>query len=175
MRYKERPLQLIDLIGRFEAKSSADHCHTAIAALLRLRDDGRDYWKLDAQALKRWNSGCDVLLTFLRDLGTQTKQPLATVMRKFVQEFEHSVGRMYQLLFSESVLKGEATRERYLTWAEFAYRLCTYAILSSQIEDKTEQTTISITINMRTGEVTETCSHKPMTVPKKHRRATKPI
>ena len=95
MRYKERPLQLIDLVGRFEAKSSADHCYNAIAALQRLRDDGRDYWKSDPEALKRWNGGCDVLEGFLNNLGTRTKQPLATVMREFVQEFEYSIGRMY--------------------------------------------------------------------------------
>lgn len=88
MRYKERSLQLIDLIGRFEARSSTDRCYNAIAALQRLRDDGRDYWKSDPQALARWNRGCNVLLEFLNILGARTKQPLATVMREFVQEFE---------------------------------------------------------------------------------------
>ena len=175
MRYNERSLQLIDLIGRLEAKSSADHCYNAIAALQRLRVDGRDHWKSDPEALKRWNRGCDVLLEFLNTLGARTKEPLATVMREFVQEFEHSVGRMYQLLFSASAPEGETTRVRFLSWVEFAYRLSTYAILSWWIEDKTEETTISRKINLRTGEVTETRSHKPMTVPKKHRKATESI
>ncbi len=175
MRYKERLLQLTDLIGRFEAKSSADHCYNAIAALQRLRDDGRDYWRSDPEALKRWNRGCDVLQVFLNNLGTRTKQPLATIMREFVQEFEHSIGRMYQLLFSGSIPEGEATRTRYLSWVELAYRLSTYAILSSWIEDKTEVMTISIKSNLRTGEVTETRSHKPMTVPEEYRKATKAI
>ena len=156
MRYNERSLQLMDLIGRFEAKSSADHCCNAIAVLQRLRDDGRDYWKSDPEALKRWNRGCDVLLEFLNTLGARTKEPLATVMREFVQEFEHSVGRMYHLLFAGSAPEGEATRERYLSWVEFAYRLSTYAILSSWLEDKTEETTISLKVNLRTGEVAET-------------------
>ena len=175
MRYKERPLQLIDLIGRFEAKSSADHCYNAIAALQRLRDEGRDYWKSDPEHLTKWNRYCDVLQAFLNNLGTRTKQPLATIMREFVQEFEHSIGRMYQLLFSGSVPEGEAARARYLSWVEFAYRLSTYAILSSWIEDKAEETIISMKINLRTGEVTETRSHKPMTVPKEHRKVTKAI
>ena len=175
MRYEERSLQLIDLIGRFEAKSSAEHGHTAIAALQRLRDNGREYCQSDPQALKRWNSGCDVLIGFLNGLGTRTKQPLETVMREFVQEFEHSVGRMYQLLFSGSVLEGKASRERYLSWVEFIVSVCTYAILSSRIEDKTEETSISIRSNLTTGEVSETWNHKPMTVPKKYRQATKPI
>lgn len=97
-------------------------------------------------------------------------------MREFVQEFEHSVGRMYQLLFSESALEGEATREQYRSWVEFAYRLSTYAILSSWIKDKTEETTISSKIDLRTGKVTERVScHKPMAVPKKYRKATKAI
>lgn len=146
-----------------------------ISALQRLRDDGRDYWKSDPQALKRWNRGCDDLLEFLNTLGARTKEPLATVMREFVQEFEHSVGRMYQLLFSELAPEGEATRERHRSWVEFAYRLSTYAILSSWLEDKTEETTISLKVSLGTGEVSETRSHKPMKVPKKHRRATKSI
>ena len=175
MRYKERSLQLIDLIGRFEARSSADHCYSAISALQRLRADGRNYWKSDPEALKRWDRGCDDLLEFLNTLGARTKQPLPTVMREFVQEFEHSVGRMYELLFSSAVPEGEATREHYLSWVEFAYRLSTYAILSSWIEDKTEETTISMKINLRTGEMTDTWRHKPMTVPEEYRKATKAI
>jgi hypothetical protein len=175
MKYQDRSLQLTDLIGRFEARSSADHCYRAIAALQRLRDDGRDYWKSDPQALKRWNRGCDVLLKFLNTLGARRKQPLATVMREFVQEFEHSLGRMYQLLFSTSVPNGEATREGYLSWVEFAYRLSTYAILSAWIEDKAEETTISMKMNLRTDEVIETQNHTPMTVPKGYRKATKAI
>ena len=115
------------------------------------------------------------MLEFLNTLGARKKQPLATVMREFVQEFEHSVGRMYQLLFSASAPEGEATRERFLSWVEFAYRLSTYAILSSWIEDKKEETTNRTEINLRTGEVTQTGSYKPMTVPKKHRNATKSI
>lgn len=175
MRYKERSLQLIDVVGRFEAKSSAEHRYSAIATLQRLRADGRGYWKSDPQALERWNRGCNVLFEFLNTLGARRKQPLAKVMREFVQEFEHSVGRMYQLLFSASAPEGEAARERFLSWVEFAYRLSTYAILSSWIEDKKEETTLRTEINLRTGEVTQTGSHKPMTVPKKHRKATKPI
>ncbi len=175
MRYKERSLQLIDVIGRFEARSSADHCHWAISALQRLRDDGRDYWKSDPQALERWNRGCNVLLEFLNSIGARTKQPLATVMREFVQEFEHSVGRMYQLLFSASAPEGEATRERFLSWVEFAYRLSTYAILSSWLEDKTEETTVSLKVNLRTGKVAETWCHNPMKVPKKHRKAAESV
>lgn len=175
MRYSERSLRLIDLIGRFEAKSSANHCHDAIAALQRLRDDGRGYWKSDPAALKKWDQSCEVLLKFLNTLGTRAEEPLATVMREFVQEFEHSVGRMYQLLFSASAPDGETTRVRFLSWVEFVYRLSTYALLSSRIEDKTEETTISMKINLRTGEVTETRSHKPMTVLEKYRKATKTI
>ena len=175
MRYEARSLQLIDLIGRFEGKSSADHCYNASAALQRLRDDGRDYWKSDPDALKRWNRGCNVLQAFLNSLKTRTKQPLATVMREFVQEFEHSIGRMYQLLFAGSVSEGEAARARYLSWVEALYRLSTYAILSSWIEDKIEEATNSTKINLRTGEVTETRSHKPMSVHKEYRKATKAI
>lgn len=175
MRYNERSLQLIDLIGRFEAESSADHCYNAIAACQRLRADGRSYWKSDPQALDRWNRSCNVLLEFLNTLGARKKQPLAMVMREFVQEFEHSVGRMYQLLFSASASEGKVTRERFLSWVEFAYRVSTCAILSSWIEDKKEETTNRTEINLRTGEVTQTGRHKPKTVPKKHRKATKSI
>ena len=176
MRYENRPRELRDLISRFEARSSADHCYTAIAALQSLREDGRDYWEPESEALKRWRRGCDDLLEFLNTLEARRKEPLAKVMREFVQEFEHSVERMYRLLFARSVPDGETTREQYRSWVECAYRLSTYAILSSWIEDKAEEATICRKIDLKTGEVIERGScHKPMAVPKKYRKATKAL
>lgn len=89
-----RPPVPREAVRLFRAKSSTDHCYWAISALQRLRADGRGYWKSDPQALERWSQGYNVLLEFLNTLGARAKQPLATVMREFVQEFEHSVGRI---------------------------------------------------------------------------------
>ncbi len=64
-RFKERQLQLVDLIGRFEANPSSTHVRDALSAISRLKDDGAKFWDEDSQELRRWREYCDVLWTFL--------------------------------------------------------------------------------------------------------------
>ena len=68
-RFKERQLQLVDLIGRFEANSSSTHVHDALSAIERLKDDGAKFWNEDTQKLCRWRKSCTTLRTFLNSMG----------------------------------------------------------------------------------------------------------
>ena len=175
-RFKERQLQLVDLIGRFEANPSSTHVYDALAAIGRLKDDGAKFWDEDSQELRRWRESCDVLWTFLNStLGQRRhleKQDLATALREFIQEFEHSTGRMYQMLYSSS---NDLDIERTLHWFDLVYRFSTYALISFWIDDKTEENSVKITTNTTTGKTTQEWTRNEMRVPKKHRRATKQL
>ena len=175
-RFKERQLQLVDLIGRFEANSSSTHVRNALSAIERLKDDGAKFWDEDPKKLRRWREYCTILWAFLNStLGQRRhleKQDLATALREFIQEFEHSTGRMYQMLYSKS---NDLDIEHTLHWFDLVYRFSTYALISFWIDDKTEENSVKITINMTTRKRTEEWTRNEMRVPKKYRRATKGV
>lgn len=67
-RFANRPLQWSDVIGRFEAKSSAEHARNALGLVGRLKDEGRKFWDADSKELEKWRQYCDVMWTFLNSL-----------------------------------------------------------------------------------------------------------
>ena len=175
-RFEDRQLQLVDLIGRFEANPSSTHVRDALSAISRLKDDGTKSWDEESQELRRWRKYCDDLLTFLNStLGKRRhleKQDLATALREFIQEFEHSTQRMYQMLYSRS---NDLDIEQTLHWFDLVYRFSTYALISFWIDDKTENNSVEITINTTTSKTTEKRTRDEMRIPKKHRHATKKL
>ena len=112
-RFANRPLQWSDVIGRFEAKSSAGHAHNALGLIGRLKDEGRKFWGAGSKELEKWRQYCDVMWAFLNSLRKRRdvdEQSLETAMREFVREFEHSTGRMYQMVFGNYPYKNSAAR-----------------------------------------------------------------
>ena len=157
-KFKNRRLQIVDLIGRFETRSSAEHTYNALAAVERLKDEGATFWEKGSFQLLRWESGCSILWKFLNTLGRRRLETpdLAEVMREFVQEFEHSTGRMLQMLYGTSDdLDNDPEISRILNWLCLVYRLSTYSLVSYWIDDKTEENTIKIKVNISTGATTE--------------------
>ena len=178
-RYKERQLRLIDVVNRFEAESSSMHVRNALAAIGRFERDGIALWGEGSDQLSRWREGYTALSVFLNRLGERRhgkRQDLATALREFIQEFEHTTGRMHQMLHSTSDDPDNDTNiERILRWLDLVYRLSTYALISSWIDDKTEEESLKMTINLTTGTSTHESTKKKMRVPKKYRHATKTI
>ena len=112
-----------------------------------------------------------ISLGLRRDLN---KQDLATVMREFIQEFEHTTGRMYQMLYGETPDNEDDQKiAEVFDWLNFVFRSAIYALLSGWIEDKQDHFAITTTINLTTGETYQERTGTEMTVPKKYRRATK--
>ena len=179
-RFDERHLKLIDLVGRFEADPSSTHAYKALSAIGRLNDDGAIFWKEGSRQLTRWRRACTELWQFINaELGRRRhieKQDLATALREFIQEFEHSTHRIYQMLHGISVGPAEnCDLERMLRWLELVYRYATYAIISFWIDDKTEHNSIKITMNLATGECKEEWTREEMKVPRKYRPATRKL
>ena len=97
---------------------------------------------------------------------------MATALREFIQEFEHSTQRMYQMLYSRS---NDLDIEQTLHWFDLVYRFSTYALVSFWIDDKTEENSVKITINTTTRKTTQHWTRNEMQVPPKYRHATKKL
>ena len=176
-RFDERPLQWTDILGRFEANSHQTHTHNTLGLIGTLKDLGRTFWPDGSDQLRRWEEGCAELWSFLNRLGLRrdlNKQDLATVMREFIQEFEHTTGRMYQMLYGE-IPDNEDDQKiaEVFDWFNFVFRSAIYALLSGWIEDKQDHLAVTINVNLSTGETTQERTGTEMTVPKKYQRATK--
>lgn len=178
-RYKERQLRLRDIVNRFEADSSSMHVRNALGAIGRLERDGIALWDEGSNQLSRWREGYTDLSVFLNRLGERRhgkRQDLATALREFIQEFEHTTDRMLQMLHSTSDDPDNDTNiERILRWFDLIYRLSTYALISSWIDDKTEEESLKMTVNLTTRTTTQRWTIKKMQVPKKYRRSTRAI
>ncbi len=176
-RYKERQLQWMDIIGRFEAQSHSDHSRKALGLVGRLKDEGARFFDEGSEQLRRWQRCCSVLLSFLNNLGQRRdlgKEDLETVMREFIQEFEHSTERIEQMLYGAVVDPDNDENVRQIRdWINLAYRASTYALLSAWIDDKHEDVSLRTIVNLTTGEVIEEGMRTPMRVPKRSQNKTK--
>ena len=176
-RYKKRQLQWMDIIGRFEAQSHSAHFHNARGLIERLKDEGARFFDEGSEQLRRWQRCCSVLLSFLNNLGQRRdlgKEGLETVMREFIQEFEHSTERMEQMLYGAVVEPDNNEDVRQIrNWINLAYRASTYALLSAWIEDKHDDISLVTTIDLTTGEVRQEGNRTPMRVPPKYKKSTK--
>ena len=181
-RYNERLLHLRDLVPRFEKEPSSTHVRNALAAIQRLRENGRTFWQEDSTELSRWREGCHELWNFINRLGERRKeQDLPTALREFIHDFEHDTGRMFQMLCSRpEAAATDPDIEWFSCWCDLVYRLSTYAIVSFWIDDKTEErvTNITMRMNLTTSKTAVEQEHritKPMQVPKRYRRSSKDI
>ena len=183
-RYSERRLHLRDLVPRFEKEPSSTHSRNALEAIGRLRDDGTSFWPEGADEFSRWQRGCDDLYNFISRLGERrniNEQDLPTALREFIQAYEHATGRMFQMLHSRTgISDGDARVEGTTRWCDLVFRLGVYALVSSWIDDKTEERAVAVrmTMNPTTGQTATEVEHrttKTMSVPRKYRRSTKGI
>ena len=174
-KWRDRRLDAISVIGRFEAKSATEHFRNAIGCLQRIRDDGDQIW---TGAPERRASGiarvCRKNAATYPEASSRCRanESLETALREFVQEFEHSTTRMAQMLHG---LGDDDLIQQFAWWTELAYRFSTYAVLSCWLDDKQDETSVRINVNVIEGTSREEWCHKPMIVPKKHRPATKRI
>ena len=181
-RFKERHYQLIDQINRFESESTATHVRNTLAAIGRIKNVGPIFWDEGTSQLSRWNHYCDILWVFINaDLGRRRfreKQDLATALREFIAEFEHSVHGMYEMLYGTGDdPDNDDNIKQMLIWFDVVYRFSTYAIVSYWIDEKSDHTSVEIKINMTTGKHSHSYSHKKMPKPKekKHQRGSKKL
>ena len=170
-RYHERQLQWTDVIGRFEAGHS-DHIHRALAVIGSLKDEGVRFGDRDSQFFHKWQGYCTVLWTFLNNLGQRREtQGLETAMREFIREFEHSTGKMYQLLYEFVDYPDNDQRvKETIFWFDLVYRWSTYTLVSAWIQDKRKNESLRTIVDLASGEVREEGTRSATHGPKKYRK-----
>ena len=186
-RFKNRKLSLFDIGDRFERESAQKHMHTARAAIERLRSDGREVLDDQTDQLSRWYHYCNVLLDFMNNLSrfySIENQPLTTVLRRFIAEYEHSSHRIFRLLYGKRNAENEQLLQGIVDWMDVVYRYSTYAIIAYWIDEKHDDYAIHTDITMDHDDENKpvlrtrtTYSHTPMPKPKDkmHRRGMKPL
>lgn len=176
-RFANRPLQWSDVIGRFEAKSSAEHAGNALGLIGRLKDEGRRFWDTDSKEIDKWRRDCDVmwdLLNSLRKRRDVDEQSLETAMREFIREFEHSTQRMYQMMYGQVADPDNDQGVRQMvTLFNLVFQTSIYALLSAWSRDKQETNTLTTTVDLTTGEVRQHGTRTEMRVPRRLKKFTK--
>ena len=95
-------------------------------------------------------------------------------MREFVQEFEHSTERMYQMLYAvvADPDKDEDVKQMVDRF-NLVNRSSAYALVSAWVDDKHENISMRIIIDRTTGRVREDGTRTEMQVPSKYRKSPK--
>ena len=180
-RFRNRHLELLDIVGRFEAGSASGHAHAARAVIERVREEGRTFWEEGSSQLNRWRDYCNVLWKFIHtSLGERRnlrKQDITEALREFFREYEHSTYEMYKMLYGTSDDPENDLRiKQVLDWFPLIFRCSTYAITSYWLDDKTAEIVTEISLDLATEESSQkTTILKEMKVPKKHRRGAKDL
>ena len=173
-RWKDRLMSEFEIVPRFGGTSSNIHARNALAAIERLRDDGRVYFSSDSEAYKRWERGCNELWEFINTLQSKIHEniSLSDALVEFIDNYEHTETRLHQTLYSGSVLeKHEEAISNTWFWLGIIYRFCTYSILSTYFGEKMlDEHSVEITVNLATGKRCEKWTRNPMQVPRKYRR-----
>ena len=174
-RFKDRPLELIDLVPRFEGATAGEHHRNARGFIERLADDGAALFKDDPSRAARWKDGCMELREMITHLARADRPDLATALREFIQAFEHHTARIHQMTHGAEEGGDKKRVKQVLDWIAYTYRLSTYAILASYLDDKQVIGYTHLHLDMSTRKWTEESHMEEMKVPKKYQHATKKI
>ncbi|MCY4318764.1 MAG: hypothetical protein OXE76_06140 [Alphaproteobacteria bacterium] len=178
-RFENRSLEFFDVIQRFEQKTVSSHVVMAQGAIERLAEEGRPFWPDGQKQSAKWQVYCDTIRSIILNLSERRfvhKQELETALREFISEFEHSTHGLFKLLHGVPDEDG-SIRQRIITLFEVVYRASTYAILAYWVDEKHEEKTTQMTLQISPNEpprvtIGETVTHKSMSKPKnpKHRQ-----
>ena len=142
-RYSERTeREWIDLFEPFESTTSQDEIYNACAVISRIADDGRAYFKNDAQAGVRWERGCNDLSRLVSSFTSRLqveKTDFAELLWEFMREFSHTEKRLHQLLYCDAISQNQRVyfiREVW-DWFSIALRFAVRgALLAHKGKDK---------------------------------------
>ena len=175
-RFSNRPLEWMDVLHRFDEQSSSLHVRYAISYIDRLASDGARLLRDQPSQADRWRQGCQKLKDYIHNLRIMENHDLATALREFIQEFEHTTFRIYQIRYGiADITDNNLSIPQLVAWFDLIYRTSTYAIIASYIPDKEETNTLVTHINLTTGTQTTTGEIIEPQVPKKYRKAAKPL
>lgn len=99
------------------------------------------------------------LREMIMHLGRADRPDLATALREFIQAFEHHTARIHQMAHGAEQGGDKKRVKQVLDWIAYTYRLSTYAILASYLDDKQVIGYTHLHLDMSTRKWTERVPH----------------
>ena len=156
-RFKKPMTELLDRVPSIKSDPPSTHAYDAVAAIGRLKDDGRRLWGDGSREFARWKSACDLLWKFLNsEMGErrfQRGESLGDALKDFIDGWDHERGRLSQMLQTKRI--STVDRRSILDWMEFIFRLSIGAIVSfwtRHVTDMSLQDTGVVTFTMEKPE-----------------------
>ena len=171
MRDLKHGIPIRNIVGPFDRLSLSHLLRNTRGMIERIRDDGRIYWKSDADAQKRWNRSCDDMINAMASAYSRRHDPLEHVLRDTIHVYEHSERRLVEMMKASSI--DESSWVPFLVWIEATFRAAIYAITAMWLDDKHDLTTMTLEIDIGTGETTDDIQYTPPTTPRKYRKKAK--
>ena len=130
--FKKPMTELLDLVPSIKIDSPSTHAYDAVAAIGRLKDEGRSLWEEGSKEFARWKRACDRLWKFLNsEMGErrfERRESLGEALKDFIDGWDHERGRLSQMLHAKRI--SPVDRRSALDWMEFIFRLSIGAIVS---------------------------------------------
>lgn len=172
MRYSNRQPTVRSLVGSFDQKSYSHLIRNSRGMIERIREEGRIHWKSNAEKHETWERYCNDMLDAIHAaLDRRHDAPLEQALRDAIRVYEHSEGRLIQMMHAESI--DESARDSLMQWIEATFRALIYAITSIWIDDKIDHTTMTLDIDLATGKTKDDIHYTPPTTPRKYRKRTR--
>ena len=174
------PLELRDAFGSLEGKSNIGHFGDAHGALTYLSGCAGRFWSKGSSEHSRWVSACTDVQDFLNTILTSKNkgEKIEDVLRKIIHKWQHSAGRISDLLESSStklsVEKMAEERQSTFEWLDLIRIAAIYGTLNTWLPLKQESTIvridIKIDIDSSTTSESTSIEHRPMLTPRRFRR-----
>lgn len=161
-RFRNRRIQMIDIVPRFEDKPASHHVRHAVGQIQRLALEGKSIIGDDFKKLDRWESACNEMLKHIGKSQQQDRADLATALREFIIDFEHATARVHQMVFgARQDVPDDDSEPGVLAWLEYTFRLTIYALLANYCEDKLDSTTYILSFDPAIGKIGTEIVYQP--------------
>ena len=167
----KRGLRIGDAFSPLEPKSNHEHLHDAFGVVQNIIKSYSDkLWPDDGNERDKWDSICNELIALTnRASHIEEDRLFEDVLRDIIHTFQHSEGRVAELLDSNSITIPEEEITQHdkdiFQWMERVFRALVYGALNSRLPNKQDSTLARITLFMDGTCSKEVWEHTPMPKP----------
>ena len=171
----KRGLRIGDAFSPLEAGSNHEHLRDASGVVQNIIKSYSDkLWPDDGNERDKWDSICNELIDLTNRASPKEDRLFEDVLRDIIHTFQHSEGRIAELLNSNSITIPEEEIIQHdsniFQWMERVFRALVYGALNSRLPNKQDSTLVRITLFMDGSPSEEVWEHTPMPKPPRRYR-----
>jgi len=172
----KRGLRLRDAFSLLEKGSNHIHLGDASGVVRKIiRGYSDKLWPDGGDEHNKWDSICHELIDVVEQAAHKEEtKPFEDVLRDLIHIFQHSEGRIAELLNSNSIAIPEEELiqhdEMIFALMDRLFRALVYGALNSRLPDKQDSTLVRITLYMDGSKPKECLEHTPMQKPPRRYR-----